>query len=75
MIEHDRSADALHFPSGKNGVHFSDHPWMGTGILPQRMRHVESPDSAVIVCRKFATETAFSWHFPQRFRGIVCIFA
>jgi hypothetical protein len=34
------------------------------------MRHVGPPSFAVIVCRKFATGTAFSWHFPLRFVGI-----
>jgi hypothetical protein len=29
------------------------------------MRHVGSPLFAVIVCRKFATAAAFSWHLPH----------
>src|ERR1700687_3838633 len=33
--------------------------------LPSRMRHVGSPLFAVIVCRKFATAAAFSWHLPH----------
>jgi hypothetical protein len=29
------------------------------------MRHVGSPVFAVVVCRKFATAAAFSWHLPH----------
>jgi hypothetical protein len=29
------------------------------------MRHVGSPLFAVIVCRKFATVAALSWHLPH----------
>jgi hypothetical protein len=47
---------------------------MGTGIFPLRMRHIESPDFAVIVCRKLATEAAFSWHFSWRFLSFLSHF-
>ena len=32
---------------------------------PSRMRHVGSPLFAVLMCRKFASEAAFSWHLPH----------
>jgi hypothetical protein len=31
-------------------------------VLPSRKRHVGSPLFAVILCRKFANETALSWY-------------
>jgi len=33
--------------------------------LPSRIHHVGYPLFAVIVCRKFATAAAFSWHLPH----------
>jgi hypothetical protein len=33
-----------------------------------RARHVGSPVFAVILCRKFAIATVFSWHFAWHYR-------
>jgi hypothetical protein len=35
--------------------------------LPPRKRHVGVPLFAAIMCRKFAMETTFSWHFSRYF--------
>jgi hypothetical protein len=35
------------------------------GIRASRMRHVGSSLFAVMVCRKFASAAAFSWHLPH----------
>jgi hypothetical protein len=34
---------------------------------PSRVRHVGLPVFAVILCRKFAIATVFSWHFAQHY--------
>jgi hypothetical protein len=37
----------------------------GTGVRAPRKRHVGLPLFAVLMCRKFASVAALSWHLPH----------